>query len=74
MIFHLFGYPNLHPHQQCTKVSLFSTSFITFVLCGLFDDSYSDRCKVISHCFFFIVVLSLFSDGMILYIENPINK
>ena len=30
--------------------SLFSTSLPTFVICVLFDDSYSDRCGVISHC------------------------
>ena len=32
------------------KVSLFSTSSPTFVFCGLFDDSHSDRCEVIAHC------------------------
>ena len=31
---------------------LFSTSFPTFAICGLFDDSHSDRCEVISHCGF----------------------
>ena len=38
-----------------TKVyegSFFSTSLPTFVICGLFDDSHSDRCEVISHCGF----------------------
>ena len=32
--------------------SLFSTSSPTFVICGLFDDSHSDSCVVISHCGF----------------------
>ena len=31
---------------------LFSTSLPVFVICGLFDDSYSDRYEVISHCGF----------------------
>ena len=30
--------------------SLFSASSPTFVISGLFDDSHSDRCEVISHC------------------------
>ena len=32
--------------------SLFSTSLPTFVICGLFTDRHSDRCKVTSHCGF----------------------
>ena len=32
--------------------SFFSTSSPTFVICGLFDDSHSDRCEVISLCGF----------------------
>ena len=28
----------------------FSTSSLTFVICVLFDNSYSDRCEVVSHC------------------------
>ena len=43
------GCTNLHSHQQC---SLFSTSLPTFVICGLFYDSHSDRCEVIPHCGF----------------------
>ena len=34
------------------KGSLCFTSLPTFVLCDLFNDSYSDRCEVISHCGF----------------------
>ena len=34
------------------KGSLFCTSSLTFVICGLFDDSHSDRSGVISHCGF----------------------
>ena len=34
------------------KCSLFSTSSLTFVICGLFDDSHSGRCEMISHCGF----------------------
>ena len=33
------------------KSCLLSTSFPTFVVSGLFDDSHSDRCEVISHGF-----------------------
>ena len=32
--------------------SLFSTPFPAFIVCRLFDDGHSDRCKVISHCSF----------------------
>ena len=31
-----------------TNSSIFSTSLSTFAICILFDDSYSDRCKVLS--------------------------
>ena len=34
------------------KGSLFPTFLPTFVICGLFDDSHSDRCKVITYCDF----------------------
>ena len=34
------------------KGSLSYTSSPIFVICGLFDDSHSDRCEVISHCGF----------------------
>ena len=30
--------------------SLFSTFSPAFIVCGFFDDGYSDQCEVISHC------------------------
>ena len=45
--------------------SLFSTSSPTFVICGLFDGSYSNKCQVISHCGF----NSHFSDAKSLYFD-----
>ena len=42
-----FTFP-LTVHQS----SLFSTFSPTFFICGLFDDSHSDRCEVISYCGF----------------------
>ena len=44
---HQFTFP---PKVQ--KNSCFSTSSLIFVICGLFDDSYSDKCEVIPHCDF----------------------
>ena len=38
------------PTNSEQESSLFSTSSPTFITCGLFDDSHSDRCEVISHC------------------------
>ena len=34
------------------KGSLFSTPYLAFVICRLFDDVCSDRCEVIPHCSF----------------------
>ena len=42
---------NLHSHQQCTRVPLFSTSLPTFVI-RVSDDSHFDRCEVLYHCGF----------------------
>ena len=36
------------------KYSFFSVSSPTLVICHLFDNSHSDRCKVISHCVFYL--------------------
>ena len=49
-VFHS-GCTNLHFFQQYIEFS-FSISLSTFVICGLFDDSHSVRCEVISHCGF----------------------
>ena len=32
--------------------SLFTTCFLAFIVCRLFDDGHSDWCEVISHCGF----------------------
>ena len=44
---HQFTFP---PTVQ--KGSLSSTPSLTFIVCSLFDDGRSDRCKGISHCSF----------------------
>ena len=41
---------NLHSHQWCTRVPLFSTTSPTFVFSCLCDDSHSDRCEMILRC------------------------
>ena len=46
------GCTNLHFHQQCRRVPLFSTPSPTFIICRLFNDGHSDWCEVLSHCGF----------------------
>ena len=43
------GYTNFHPHQQCKESLLFSTISPGLTVCRLFDDGYSDWCKVVPH-------------------------
>ena len=40
------------PHQQRTGVPFSPTSFPTFVICKLFNDSHSYRCDTTAHCWF----------------------
>ena len=44
------GCTNLHSHQQCRRVPLFSTPSPAFTVCRFFDDGHSDQCEVIPHC------------------------
>ena len=51
------GSTNLHSHQQ----SLFSTSFLTFILCVLFANSHSDKCEVIFHMALICISLMIYN-------------
>ena len=48
------------------KDSLFATFLLPFVICVLFDDSYSHRYEVTSHCDFDLH----FPDGIVAAAEN----
>ena len=58
------GCASLHSHQQCARVP-FPTSSPTLVICGLFNDSHSDRCEVI-----YLMVILIFISLMISYVEH----
>ena len=50
---------NLHSQQQCYKGSLVSTSFPSFIICDLLDDSHSDGVRwyliVVLICIFLMI-------------------
>ena len=58
VLFLVFWEPSILPSTVAapiyipTRVLIFPTSSPAFVICGLFDDSHSAWCKVISHCSF----------------------
>ena len=51
ILFSIVAMPIYIPTNSA-QAFVFFTSLSTFVICGLFDDSHSDRCKEISHCDF----------------------
>lgn len=57
MQFFYSGCTNLHSRKQCTHYTS-----LTFVICGYFDDSHSDRGEVIpDYVFFFFTTPTTFS-------------
>lgn len=63
----------LHPHQQCTRVSVYIATLVIFCCCHcFFNQGHPDECKVISRCAFAIVVfiVEFMSYVCILYV-NP---
>ena len=51
MLFSIMATPTYNPSNS-GKGFFFSTSLPTYVTCGFFDDSHSDRYEMISHCGF----------------------
>ena len=51
ILFSIVAMPIYIPTNSA-QAFVFFISLSTFVICGLFDDSHSDRCKEISHCDF----------------------
>ena len=43
------GCTSLHSHPTVQEWSLFSTSTLAFVICGLINDGHSDICEVVPH-------------------------
>ena len=53
ILFSLVVVPVYNPTNSVLGLP-FLISFPMFVTCGLFDDSHSGRCKVVSHCDFYL--------------------